>query len=319
MSTSERIVSTPLSLPLPGCGRRKFRAEATRQLAELQDGVCSRTQLRALGVTRDDVRHEVAAGRWGIAGAQTVQLSTGGATASWRSAIWETRGDARLDGVTALLVAGLTGWNEDVVHLSVMAGSRVRPVPGVHIHQLRSRENDVVGDPPRTSIDWAALRAASWASSDRAATTLLAMVVQQRLTTAARLRRLLEEAPAIHRVAHLRVVVRDIAGGAQALSEIDFARLCRQHGLPEPSRQVPRSGPGGRIYLDAEWPTYGVVVEIDGSQHRAGLATVSDALRDNHLTIHGSRVLRIPVLGLRVEPEAFLAQLGEALRRGGWS
>lgn len=176
-----------------------------------------------------------------------------------------------------------------------------------------------MGDPPRSVVDWAALRAASWASSDRAATTLLAMAVQQRLTTGERLRDVLEDVSAVRRIAHIRSVVSDICGGAEALSEIDFARLCRQRGLPEPSRQAARSGPGGRIYLDAVWEEYGVVVEIDGSQHREGLAMASDALRDNHLTIQGSRVLRIPVLGLVSEPDAFLAQLSEALQRGGWS
>lgn len=145
------------------------------------------------------------------------------------------------------------------------------------------------------------------------------MAVQQHLTSGPRLKVLLEQVPSIRRIAHIRAVVGDICAGAQALSEIDFARLCRLQGLPEPTRQAARSGPDGRIYLDAAWDSYGVVVEIDGSQHREGLAIVRDALRDNHLTILGSRVLRIPVLGLRVEPEAFLRQLRVALQQGGWT
>lgn len=158
MSTSERAAPKPL----PGCGRREFRDLATRPLVQQQHGVCSRTQLRDLGISRDDIRHEVDAGRWQTLGAQTVQLSAGGgASAQWRRAIWETRGDARLDGVTALQAAGLTGWDEETIHLSVIAGSRIRSVLGVRIHQLRHREPDVVGDPPRSLVDCAALRAAS--------------------------------------------------------------------------------------------------------------------------------------------------------------
>lgn len=131
MSTSERVAPQPL----PGRARREFRDAVASPLAQAQHGVCSRAQLRGVGISRDDVRHEIEAGRWQKLGDQTVQLSAGGgASAQWRRAIWETRGDVRLDGVTALLAAGLTGWDERTIHVSVIAGSRVRSVPGVRIH-----------------------------------------------------------------------------------------------------------------------------------------------------------------------------------------
>lgn len=276
-------------------------------------------QLRTLGISRDDVRSEVLAGRWKALGRHTVQLRhDGGDEATWRRAVWETRGQAWLDGATALTAAGLTGWEEEIVHVSVPDDARAVQVEGVRVHPLRARELAHVGDPPRAMIEWAALRAASWARSDRAATTIIAMVVQQRLTTGERLSGTLAGAPAMHRIGLVRQVVADVRGGAQALSEIDFARLCRTHGIPEPDRQAVRPGPRGRIYLDALWADYDVIVEIDGFQHASGLAALDDALRDNLAAIGGMRTLRIPALGLRAAPDAFLGQVATALRNRGW-
>ena len=48
-----------------------------------------------------------------------------------------------------------------------------------------------------------------------------------------------------------------------SLGELDFARLCRERGLPEPTRQAVCKGPDGRVFLDVRWEC-GLVVEIDG-------------------------------------------------------
>ncbi|MCA1780653.1 MAG: endonuclease domain-containing protein [Intrasporangiaceae bacterium] len=108
--------------------------------------------------------------------------------------------------------------------------------------------------------------------------------------------------------------MRDLCEGVQSLGELDFALLCRSRGLPPPSRQVVRQLPSGRIYLDVAWEDLGLVVEIDGGHHALALHPVDDALRQNAVTIEGALVLRIPVLGLRLQPEDFLDQVEEAYR-----
>ena len=107
--------------------------------------------------------------------------------------------------------------------------------------------------------------------------------------------------------------MRDVADGAQALGELDFARLCRLRGIPEPTRQVVRQGLRGRIYLDVAWEEHGVVAEIDGAQHRQGLAVTADNLRRNDLQIGGEITLAIDLVGLRLETDAFLGQVKAAL------
>jgi very-short-patch-repair endonuclease len=89
--------------------------------------------------------------------------------------------------------------------------------------------------------------------------------------------------------------------------------MCRRCGLPEPDRQTLRRTARGNAYLDVEWRDAGLVVEIDGSQHTAGLALVVDHLRQNEITLQHGRVLRIALLGLRVSGNAFLDQVAGGL------
>jgi very-short-patch-repair endonuclease len=286
------------------------------QLAADQDGVVSRAQLRGLGIGKDLVRTHVRAGRWKAHGRHTVAVHTGGLgvlARRWR-AVWESGADAALDGVSALHAAGLTGFDEEVVHVSVSHRRAKRRPDGVCVHESRLRgRGDLVGAGiPRVRAAVAVVRAALWARSDRQAALLIVMTVQQRLARPEAVRSALESVPRYPRKAFVARIVEDVADGAQALGELDFAQLCRARGLPEPSRQVVRRGQRGRIYLDVCWEDIGLVVEIDGIHHGRGLAPVDDALRQNAVTLARDLVLRVPLLGLRLEPDAFLDQVEKA-------
>lgn len=163
----------------------------------------------------------------------------------------------------------------------------------------------------------AAVRAAAWAHTDRQAALILLMTCQQRLARPADMLTYAKSRPRLSRRQVIESVLRDAASGVQALGELDFARLCRKRGLPEPNRQVVRRRPGGRAYLDVEWEAYGVVVEIDGVQHLEPLHTLDDALRQNDVTMGRRVVLRIPNLGLILEEDRFLDQVERLLRSRG--
>jgi very-short-patch-repair endonuclease len=146
---------------------------------------------------------------------------------------------------------------------------------------------------------------------------LLTMAVQQGVTTAGEIGRELLRIRRDRRRALLYDTVRDLMAGAESLGEVDFARECRRRGLPEPTRQAVRRGRGGRYYLDVLWEEWGVVVEIDGIQHSWAERLVDDALRHNQITLDNTVVLRLPLLGLRVAPEEFFAQIATALVNAG--
>lgn len=286
------------------------------------DGVVSRALLRGGGVDSDRVRNQLRAGRWATHGRQTVALHTGELTArarQWR-AVWEVGAlIAVLDGVLALQAAGLTGYDEPDLHVSTLHRHHGAAADGVRVHAIGRRLADetVAVGVPRTRPHVAAVRAAHWAVSDRQAALVLVMPVQQRLTTGDRLVEAADLVPGRNRRALVRQLVQHIADGAQSLGELDFAGLCRRRGLPEPSRQVVVRGPGGWVYLDVRWDGWGLVVEIDGSGHRHGLAVTDDNLRANAVSLATDLVLRIDLLGLRLAAEAFMDQVaaGLALRR----
>jgi very-short-patch-repair endonuclease len=113
----------------------------------------------------------------------------------------------------------------------------------------------------------------------------------------------------------LHELVNDLMDGARALGELDVVRGLRQRGLPAPQRQVLRRDARGRYYLDLYWPEQRVVVEVDGIHHAWAENVVGDALRQNELSLDGDTVLRLPLLGLRLQPEEFYGQIARALGR----
>ena len=281
------------------------------------DGVLNRARLRALGWDFRAVARQVESGRWATHGHQTVALHTAplSRAADHLRAVWEV-GErvAALDGVTALEVAGLKGFTDDRIHVSVKHTCRVGEPDGVELHKVIRRvpgELLTVGA-TRTRPAVAAVRAAHWAVSDRQAALVLAMPVQQRLVSGAALRAAVGQIRGRNRRAFITTVARDIADGAQSLGELDFAALCRGRGLPRPTRQTVRRGPLGTVYLDVFWEDVELAVEIDGSQHTWGLALTDDHFRQNDLVIRGDKVLRMTLMGLRLQPDAFMDQVCRA-------
>ncbi|MEO3937027.1 hypothetical protein V3N99_09750 [Dermatophilaceae bacterium Soc4.6] len=271
-------------------------------------------------MTHDHVRHEVEAERWRPLGHQTVALHRGpvdDVARRWR-AVWEVgHRIAVLDGVTALQHAGLSGFSSPMLHVSIPHGCRPYRVSGVVTHTVPVRMSDeVVGSGlPRTAPDVAAIRAAHWAASDRQAALILCLTVQQRLTTPERLLAAAESLRIRGRARLVATLVADLADGVQSLGELDFARLCRARGLPEPTRQAVVQTATGRAYLDVRWSGIGLVVEIDGPQHREGLAVSEDNLSRNEIVVLGDSLLRIDLVGLRLQTAAFMDQVCRAHAR----
>jgi hypothetical protein len=301
--------------------RRRRQQRAGDVFAE-QNGVAARRQLYAAGLRRWDVRAELRAGRWVRRGRQTVSDFSGtpDRPATYWIAIFEVGQFAALDGVTALEAAGLEGFEEPTIHVSVPKSSTPRKPPGVRVHETRRRHPDDL-EPfalRRTRPEVAAVRGALWAVSDRQAALILVMSVQQRLTTPDKLAVEMARIRRARRRRTMLALIGDLADGVRSLGELDFARMCRRSGLPEPERQAVRRLARGSAYLGVEWPRYGVVVEIDGIHHAEPDQVVADALRQNEIGRDGALVIRIPVLGLRTEPDRFLTQVRSALLSRGW-
>lgn len=291
-------------------------------LAAGQGGVVSRRQAYAAGLTRGEVRAQVRARRWQRFWTRSVCLHTGPVSPQGRqwAAVFEGGDRAMLDGASSLIASGLQHYDQKSLRVSVPRG--VKPLVGVGLDIRRTRrwnaDDRLLTGVPRTRTPVAAVRAALWAATDRQATLLLTMTVQQGLASAQSVGEALLAVRRDKRRALLHEVVLDLLGGVRSLGELDFAVECRFRGLPEPNRQAVRRGKDGRYYLDVAWEEFGVVVEIDGIHHSWTQSLVPDALRQNEISLGDATVLRFPLLGFRVARDEFFGQIERALRRGGW-
>jgi hypothetical protein len=302
-------------------GRRLLRSAAS-ELATAQGGVITRAQAHALGFSSAAIRANLAGGRWQAVGAHSLCVTTGPLTEEARvwTAVLEAGPRAYLDGESALVMAGLRNYEPSRIRVSVPRGARIRHRgTGVDIRQTRRWDPaDTVGEGvPRAAAPGAAVRAALWARSDRQATLLVTMTVQQKIATTEAIAAELLKVKRDRRRALVATLLLDLAGGVGSLGELDVIRGCRERGIPEPDCQVLRRTPRGTFYLDFRWREHGVTLEVDGIQHGWVQNAVADALRHNSIAMEGDVVLRLPVLGLRLCPDEFFGQLAQALTSRG--
>lgn len=301
---------------------QRRRDSAVSELADIQGGLVRVAQLRELGVSRGRQRAQVAGGRWSCVPYRGVLLAHDDEQLSrWWSAVAVSGTDAALGGTTALHAAGLEGYCEERMHIWVRKSSRVVRTNGIVVHETR-RWNEVDVMPAgirRSTSSVATIQAALWASTPRQAVLALVMPVQQRLVRAADVAVELSRVKRHRYAAVLRAALGDVIDGAQSLNELDFAALCRSHGLPEPTRQRVARTPEGRCYLDVSWDRYGVALEVNGIGHGRVEQILKDNFRAIDLQLRGETVIELSVLTLRARPDEAMARVGAVLRARGWS
>ncbi|HEX3707083.1 MAG TPA: hypothetical protein VHV76_10670 [Mycobacteriales bacterium] len=293
-----------------------------------QHGVARRSNLTATGMTARAVDGMLLGGRWRAHGAVVVAMHNGPLTPDQQlwAAVLNAGPNAALAARTAAAQHGLVGWPADCIELLVPRGTTVPKgleLP-VKIHESR---RFTVADLhpgrtlPQVRAERALIDAAVWSSRPRTACGVLAAGVQQRLTTPAKLFSELDLAGAVRHRRLLAAALGDIAGGAQAVSEIDFLRFCRRNGLPKPLLQEVRvDARGRRRYLDATFRGRDgklLRVEIDGALHLVVHTYWDDMSRGNEMVIDREQVLRFPSYVIYADDASALDQLRRALDLSG--
>jgi hypothetical protein len=296
---------------------------ASSDLAEMcarQAGVLT-TAAACLSMGESAVRWRLRSGRWRRVCHGVIVTQSGPLTERQRlwAAVLAAGDGAVLAGLTAAGLDGLGGFDERRIHLLVPASRQVRKaLRGLAVHRSAVLTDDDVHPlrrPPRTRLARSLVDAAAWAGTDRLARAVLAAGVQQRLVRATDLSQVIENCPRGSRRGLIRATLADVAGGAEALSELDFTDLVGRYGLPQPDRQVRRADAQGNRWLDAVWEWARLVAEIDGRWHMNVDAWWADMRRDNELTVDGYRVLRFPAFAVRDSPDEVAAQIARALRQ----
>jgi very-short-patch-repair endonuclease len=277
-------------------------------------------------MTRTALRWQVVSGRWQKPCHGIIVTHSGPITGNQRLwiALLAAGPGAVLAGLTAARLDGFRGFDDcGTTYLLLPAGQHLHrkpagpPVVAHYSTFLGPGDVHPLRQPPRTRIARSLIDAASWMTTDRGTQAVLAAGVQQRLVRVEDLTAVVAANQRLRRRALIRETLGDIAGGAQALSELDFTRLVvRAYRLPEPERQVRRKDSAGRNrYLDVVWVRERLVVEIDGAQHADPLNGWDDMSRDNDLVIDGYRVLRFPAWLVRYHPEYVAARIRAALAK----
>ncbi len=290
-----------------------------------QDGVLTRGQARAY-LSESALRHRVSSGRWRRLH-RTIYLTSDTEPTEdqqmWAAVLAVGEG-AVLAGTTALRHRYRISqrWGHGI-HVLVPSSRRDKDAPvGVVVHRttvLPEEDVHAMAAPPCTMPARSLVDAAQWARTDEQATAVVAAGFQRRLVNLADIEAVLGRLSRAKRRAVILRAARDAEGGSHSLAEIDYLRLNRRFGLPEPTRQHRRKDASGRQrYLDAYYEEYRVHVEIDGGQHLDVRTAWADMKRQNDLWVSGDRVLRFPAHTLRHHPDQVFTQIRAALHAAGW-
>jgi len=289
-----------------------------------QQGVCTRSQLMRWGYSASYLQAQIDGGRWRALNEHVLVTHNGPLTRE--QSLWavdlSAPGLHALCGLTALARWGITGFDTDEVHVVLPRGGHVLPVEGVavSVHESRrfSDQHVVHGRAPAvTSLPRSTLDAAVWAPDRWTAFRVFVAPVQQHKTRPGLLR---DELLATGRVRYRRellALASDLCGGAEALSEVEFLRFCRRHGLPRPQCQR-RMDSGGRWrYLDATFRRKDgsmLRVEIDGGVHLSLTVRSRDTIKDNDANLAGKLVLRYASAAIYADDPQAVAQIRRGLQ-----
>lgn len=269
--------------------------EAIRALAERQQGVVARRQLLDAGVTarvlhmrlRDGhllpLHHEVYA-----VGHRQIRRE-----GRWLAAVLAAGPGAVLSHREAAALHGIRPSNRAKVDVTA---PRRRPQPGIDFHHaaLDPRDVTTVDGIPTTTVARTLVDLANLVPRDHLAKALREAERQHVLDT-----RAIEAARARTTGRHgrgdlaLKQALHELATLATTLTrsplEVAFLRLVHQQGLPMPRTNVFID----TMQVDACWPEYRLVVELDGwANHHTRKAFHDDRTRDVRLTTAGYRVMR---------------------------
>jgi Transcriptional regulator, AbiEi antitoxin len=289
-------------------GRTRRLDLAVAALAERQHGVAAWAQLVGLGMSRDELRTRVAAGRlhrlhrgvYGVVGPRLLRIE-----GHWLAAVLAVGDGAALSHRSAAALWDLmpaTARASDVtVARNVKPRAGIRN--GVPCTTVARTIVDLAGVVPPRRLERALGQAEVLRLYDRKAIeTVLAS--NPRRPGSRTLRALLGGPDPSTTLTRSRM-------------EEQFLALCDRAGLPRPEFNVPFTLPNGtQIAIDAHWSSAALAVELDSRGfHSSWRAQAQDRRRDAQLTLAGLKPLRLTEADLTREGNATIALLRELLGR----
>lgn len=288
-----------------------------RHLAAAQDGVVTRAQLIARGVSDDALRWRVGRGRWRLLLPGVVLLEAGAPSRRQEMYAAQLLGGpgAVVSGAAAARFHGVTGApSVGPVDVLVPRSRRGRQVGWARIRPTmqpdplaRTYEVLRVASPARSVVD-----AARWASTQDRATAYVIEAVQRRLTTEPDLRQWQWQLNRRDR-GQVGRAIDEAALGAWSLPEAELLRLLRSSVVLPPVWANPVLHDSGGVALvspDAWFDSVGLAVMVHSRQfHEGGQQWEQTVARDGELTAHGVVVVGVTPWAIRSDPAGVLARV----------
>lgn len=287
-------------------------------LADQQDGVLTREQVLALGLSRAVLQRLCDQGTWHRMARGVVWTRTGDPT--WPAL---ARAGTLLGGDHARLGPEASGhvWRlrpepTTVDVLVPYATPRTVTGPWRFVRERAGCRSGSVGDPPRlTAVDTVLDLTAH--ADDGEVVALVTRAVQQRLTTTDQLREGLAGRPRHSTRALLDSLLVDVANGVESGLELRYLRdVERAHGLPTGTRNQYRGGL--RYRSDVRYDDFAVLVELDGRLGHEGSGRFRDYRRDNAFALQSLVTLRYGWYDVVDLPCHVAAQVAAVLHSRGW-
>lgn len=289
-----------------------------RRLLRAQDGVVARRQLLELEFRSHDVERMLRRRELALVNPGVYVDHTGEPTARQRA--WAA---VLFAWPAALCRESVLDLDHEPVHVAIDSSRRVRAPDGVRVHRVAGLDERVQWNlsPPRIRVEEAVLDLVDGARSELEVVGLLTEAVNDRLTTAARLRAAVKRRTRLRGRRWVLRVLDDVAAGACSVLEHGYlTRVERAHALPRASRQQVRRTEAGVEYRDVEYDAFGLVVELDGrAGHEGWAAGGRDADRDLDDRAEGRETVRLRHRQVFGTPCRTAGRIASVLRRRGWA
>ncbi len=284
----------------------------------------SRSQAIRAGLTVDMIKFRVRSGRWRQIHPGVYATFTGvpGRGPRLWAAVLSAGPGAVLSHETAAELHRLIDRPVDEIHVTVPRMRHIDAVSGVSLHRSARAFEAVQGHayPPRTKVEETVLDLTQSAATFDDVCGWVTRAFARNLTDETRLRNAMTKRTKLRWRSDLHELIVAAAGGDHSVLEFRYHRhVERAHGLPEPARQVPFTGPGGRRgRRDRVYEAYGVVVELDGRLAHRAEDKWRDKKRDNAAAADGQQSLRYDWAQVKWKACATAAEVARVLRRHGW-
>jgi hypothetical protein len=306
------------------CGMASELPYTLRNLARRQSGVVSRPQALKAGLSSGMIKFRVNSGRWRQLHPGIYAIFTGdpGRTAQLWAAVLSAGTGAMLSHETAAGLQRLTDKPTGTIHVTVPGQRHIAAIAGVSLHRSGRAAAAVQRDsnPPRTKVEETVLDLTQTAANFDDVCGWVTRAFARELTDEERLRAAMRQRGRLRWRADLHELIAAAASGDHSVLEYRYERdVERAHGLPEPVRQAPFTGPDGRRgRRDRLYRDYRVVVELDGRLAHPAEDQWRDKDRDNNAALGGYQSLRYGWAHVRWHPCATALQVARVLRVQGW-